>query len=43
MLEVYDKELVDQLFPYKKEDFQAWQHAHMESITEAELERVNML
>lgn len=43
LLEVYDKELVDKLIPYKMEDFQDFLHEKMVSITDDELNRIGML
>ena len=39
LLEVYDKELVDRLLPYKKEDY--FYYPNMETITDEELQRIN--
>ena len=41
LLEVYDKSLVDELIPYRKEGFQSWQYDLMETVSDAELERID--
>ena len=43
LLEVYDKELVDQILPYKKEGFQEWLHDLQNTISDEELDRIGML
>ena len=43
LLEVYDKELVDQILPYRKEYFSDWLAELSTTISDAELERIGML
>ena len=43
LLEVYDKELVDKLMPYRIEHFQEFQHKLISTVSDAELDRIGML
>ena len=43
LLEIYDKEFVDKLIPYRIEDFQEFQHEFITTISDSELERIGML
>ena len=43
LLEIYDKQFVDRLVPFKRSDFQEFQHDLFYTISEAELERIGKL
>ena len=43
LLEIYDKEFVDKLLPFRMENFQEFQHDLITTISEEELSRIDML